>query len=36
VAALGETCGAQELTATATVRLRLHLASEPDPRKDDR
>jgi hypothetical protein len=36
VAALGAACGAPELTATATVRLRLHLASEPLPRKDDR
>jgi len=36
IAALGEACGASELAATATVRLRLHLASEPHPRKDDR
>jgi radical SAM-linked protein len=36
VAAHGAACGAPELTATATVRLRLHLASESHPRKDDR
>jgi radical SAM-linked protein len=36
VAALGEACGAPRLTATETVRLRLHLESEQAPGADGR
>jgi len=36
VAALGEACGAPELTATGTIRLRLHLASEQAPGTEGR
>jgi hypothetical protein len=36
VAALGEACGTPELSATATVRQRLHLASEQAPGAEGR